>query len=394
MARAPISKTKLIIFSITALLITCFCLEFSARLVLSFKRNSFEYIFYGFKEIQQKQRLQKIEGKAGEEAYYKSTPSDDAINPVNSLGFRGPEIYSKKSGTIRIVCLGSSTTYGDGLDYRDTYPAILQHILDERAGKGKYEVINSGQPGLHLTQIASLVKYEILPLKPDLVILMNINNNLNVPGVWFVDIKGSASKERPPAVSPLIKLKHFAVQNSAAACLIQGFFYDGLVRYFVKFDWDSYSRKLMAPDNIWQKEFESNLEKILKLLMAYNPDINIVLLGEAVNTVRFPAMGAPFCRAKEIMSAAAEKHKNIFMVDLQAAIINAAKDGKNVWQTPAYDPLHLTRDGNEIIADLLAAQLSSMFLQPDKNKLTLEGPRGTGDITLRKSARFVQYPGI
>ena len=186
MARATISKTKLFIFSITAIIIICFCLEFSARLVLSFKRNSFEYIFYGFKEIKQKQRLQKIEGKAGEVEYYKSTPSDDKINPVNSLGFRGPEIREKKQGK-RIICLGSSTTYGEGLEYADTYPAILQHLLDVRVSEGKDEVINAGQPGLNLSHIISLVKHEIIPLKPDIIILMNINNNFEeaIRAVYF-----------------------------------------------------------------------------------------------------------------------------------------------------------------------------------------------------------------
>ena len=375
MARAPFSKTKLFIFSITAVLLAGFCLEFTARLVLSFKRNSFEYIFYGLKEIKHKPRLQKFEGDAGEEEYFKSTPSDDETNPVNSLGFRGPEINFKKSGTIRIVCLGSSTTYGDGLDYGDAYPAILQHTLDEKAGKGTYEVINTGQPGLHLTQIATLVKHEILPLKPDIVILMNINNNLNVPGVWFVEVKGNGSKERQATDTPLIKLKQFAVRHSAAAWLVQDFFYDGLVQYFVHFDWDSYSRKLMAPDNIWQQEFEDNLEKILKALMADNPDITIILLGEAVNTLKFPAMGAPFERAKEIMSAAAKRHANIFMVDLQDALSTAAKNGMNVWQTPSHDPLHLNRDGNEIIAEVLADRLLSRAPQHDKNTRRVTVPR-------------------
>ena len=363
MTTKPIPQNKLIIFSIISIMLFLCCIEFSSRLILAFEKNSLAYILYGFRTIEQTERLQKFKGKDGEAEYYKSIPSTDKKNPVNSLGFRGPEILEKKPRTIRIICLGSSTTYGTGLDYGDTYPAILQKKLNETFGEWKYQVINGGQPGLNLAQITSLIKYEILALKPDIVLVMNINNNLKAPGFWFVDIRGKDVREQQDQrhARLLMRLKNYFVHHSALACLIQEAAYSGIAKYYMTFDWNSFSRSLMSPDNIWGHDFEANLNNILRILITHNPEIKGVLLGEAVNTVRFPEMEWPFNKAKEIMDKKSKQYpENVYTLDMQNEINTAAKEGKDVWQTISNDPLHLVRSGNEIIADSVIRYLDTL----------------------------------
>jgi len=373
-----IPRYKLIIFSVVTVGIFFICLELAARLVLSYKKDSFEYIFYGFKHMEQKKRLQKIEGKNGEAAFYIGIPSADKKNPVNSLGFRGPEIHKKKPGIIRIVCLGGSTTYGEGLRYSDTYPAILQKKLDEKWGIGHYEVVNGGQPGSTLPQIFSLTKQYIIPLQPDIIILMNINNNLHAPGFWFVGINDpnkksseQSNKQETSITSPIKRLKRFLVgrlysvkgiivRHLAFACLIDEAILSKVDRYFLTFDWKAFSRALMAQDNIWQAAFREDLHREISLLSQSNPEIKVILLGEAVNTMKYPALEAPFSRAKEIMREASKAYSNVYAIDFQPSIIGAAKNGKRVWQTPSSDPLHLVRAGNEIIAEVLVDHLSTI----------------------------------
>jgi lysophospholipase L1-like esterase len=58
---------------------------------------------------------------------------------LNSLGYRGPEL---RPGTVRIICIGASETFGlyeaEGRDY----PRLLEHDLNARAGRDLFQVQN------------------------------------------------------------------------------------------------------------------------------------------------------------------------------------------------------------------------------------------------------------
>jgi hypothetical protein len=90
---------------------------------------------------------------------------------INSRGFRGPEVAEDKdAGTLRVVTLGASSTFGYHDPDDGTYPAILERILNERCPAGPhYEVVNLGIPHLTSTQIVSLFLAEAVPLRPDIV---------------------------------------------------------------------------------------------------------------------------------------------------------------------------------------------------------------------------------
>jgi hypothetical protein len=75
--------------------------------------------------------------------YASSTRSVEA-NFINSEGFRNKEEFSRDHpGTLRILCLGSSTTYGVRNGYTKSYPFFLQQILSAKVSQ-KVEVINAG----------------------------------------------------------------------------------------------------------------------------------------------------------------------------------------------------------------------------------------------------------
>jgi hypothetical protein len=67
---------------------------------------------------------------------------------VNSLGFNDDEFrLAKTPGTLRIACIGSSTTEGGNPEgHEGSYPRQLQHILEERTG-GRVEALNFGMAG-------------------------------------------------------------------------------------------------------------------------------------------------------------------------------------------------------------------------------------------------------
>ncbi|MEO8602559.1 MAG: SGNH/GDSL hydrolase family protein [bacterium] len=88
---------------------------------------------------------------------------------TNPQGFRGsPFDTAKAPGVFRIVCLGDSSTFGFNVEESDSYPAVLQRLLDE-SHPGRFEVINLGVPGYSGRQGLELLRRQALALSPDLV---------------------------------------------------------------------------------------------------------------------------------------------------------------------------------------------------------------------------------
>ncbi|MAE69441.1 MAG: hypothetical protein CME06_03110 [Gemmatimonadetes bacterium] len=100
---------------------------------------------------------------------------------INSFGFRGNEIdLHKPEGTTRVLCLGGSSTYGDGIsDSHDTYPAVLEDLLN--AGSDRhYEVLNAGVSGYTTFQALRNLRRDLLRLSPDIV-TVDFAHNDKVP---------------------------------------------------------------------------------------------------------------------------------------------------------------------------------------------------------------------
>lgn len=102
---------------------------------------------------------------------------------ANRHGFRTPQgaprdIPEKKKGVLRIVCMGESPTFGWGVPYEDTYAARLEKTIREEM-KTDVEVINAGMIGHSSHQGKLLLKNEILPLKPDIVTIPYVINDID-----------------------------------------------------------------------------------------------------------------------------------------------------------------------------------------------------------------------
>ena len=106
---------------------------------------------------------------------------------INSRGFRGRDFSEqKKPGVIRILCLGSSSTFGYFDRDDETYPVYLEKILNERSGdKVKFEVLNLGIPHLSSGEIYNLFLAEGVPLEPDIVTFYEGNNDCEPPQQWL-----------------------------------------------------------------------------------------------------------------------------------------------------------------------------------------------------------------
>jgi hypothetical protein len=98
----------------------------------------------------------------------------------NRLGFRdGEHTEAKPSGTLRIVALGDSFTYGVGAAFADTYLAQLERRLNQRADPHRQvEIIKLGMPRhFPLLERRTLEEYG-LRFAPDIVMVAVLPNDV------------------------------------------------------------------------------------------------------------------------------------------------------------------------------------------------------------------------
>jgi lysophospholipase L1-like esterase len=97
----------------------------------------------------------------------------------NALGYRGAEIaLPKPAGTVRIVAMGGSTTYGTSVRPDETYPYYLEQVLREDYGNPNVEVINAGVFGYTSYQTLANLTFRIVELEPDVVIIYHAGNDV------------------------------------------------------------------------------------------------------------------------------------------------------------------------------------------------------------------------
>jgi lysophospholipase L1-like esterase len=86
---------------------------------------------------------------------------------INSLGLRGGEvILPKPPGTKRIMCFGDSITFGYGVGDDETYPFAL-------GGEARgWDVVNAGVTGYTSHQVLGLLRRLAPKLQPDLVTIL------------------------------------------------------------------------------------------------------------------------------------------------------------------------------------------------------------------------------
>ena len=122
--------------------------------------------------------------------------------PLNSLGFRGPEFGPKRAGELRVVALGDSCTFGyigheKGVgNVFQPYPLKLQRFVERRVGEDRVEVLNAGVPGYNTHHGILLLRSKLRNVEPDLITVRYGWND------HFLSAAGEAALYREPD-SPL-----------------------------------------------------------------------------------------------------------------------------------------------------------------------------------------------
>ncbi|HEV8111501.1 MAG TPA: SGNH/GDSL hydrolase family protein [Planctomycetota bacterium] len=130
------------------------------------------------------ERLPTVEVRANRLRGYEMVPDRDHFTyehpvHVNQLGLRGPDLQPKGADERRLLCIGDSTTYGQGVADADTIPARLEVEL----GRAAVRVVNGGVRGYGTPEEVGLFEELGPAIRPDVVVLLWYPNDLERPEI-------------------------------------------------------------------------------------------------------------------------------------------------------------------------------------------------------------------
>ena len=102
----------------------------------------------------------------------KSMKLQNTFVKINSLGFRDREYTIPKPANVyRVLVLGSSITFGWGVDEDKTYVRQIEKQLEGKTGDHKIELINAAVGNYNTVREVASFFEKCLVLEPDMVIL-------------------------------------------------------------------------------------------------------------------------------------------------------------------------------------------------------------------------------
>ena len=114
---------------------------------------------------------------------------------TNTHGFRGREAaVASPSGALRIVGLGDSYMFGQGVSDAETYLARLESDLRSRPATANAETINTAVPGYNTVMEVATLRAKGLAWRPDLIVLEVVGNDFDLPN--FIRVPEDATSLR------------------------------------------------------------------------------------------------------------------------------------------------------------------------------------------------------
>ncbi len=115
---------------------------------------------------------------------------------VNSLGLRGPELGPKRADEVRVLALGDSLVYGQGVAETETLPSQLERALAARDPERRsWTVVNAGHRAYDTYQELQLLAELAPAIQPDVVVLFWYWNDLHERDVarTYANLKGKGA---------------------------------------------------------------------------------------------------------------------------------------------------------------------------------------------------------
>jgi lysophospholipase L1-like esterase len=255
---------------------------------------------------------------------------------INRLGLRGAEVVlPKAAGERRLVCFGDSITFGYGVNEDETYPFALEQAL----GEGSVEVVNAGVTGYTSHQSLGLARRLLPELQPDVAtFLVGWNDGNHRP------VDDREYERRIQMVRGVEKwLDHIFLYRGLKALYLRFTVVQGLER----------GRGTPKQHRVSVPQYEENLEAFAHECRARGVKPVFVSLPH-----RRKAGEAPPDSAYPSALERTARRLGVPLLGVGELAADAAPSGND---SLFLDPLHLTPEGNRLLALTLARQLKDLL---------------------------------
>ena len=97
---------------------------------------------------------------------------------INSEGLRGGEVPAQKQPQeLRVLILGDSVAFGQGVPQDEVFAARLEALLETDGTRRTYRVINAGVPGFNTVNERDYLVHAGEHLQPDAIIVLYVDND-------------------------------------------------------------------------------------------------------------------------------------------------------------------------------------------------------------------------
>lgn len=292
-----------------------------------------------------------------------SAPSGDGGGGTrhNEMGFRDDFVDGPKaSGTLRILCLGGSTTYGVSVPNNDeTYPAFLEEYLNSAYRPDRWErveVYNLGVGGYTSREVLANLRLSGLALDPDVILVQSAIND--VAPRFYDDFRCDYShfrKTMTPITPSLLQRSAYRSRFLLFAAWKLGLVGPLTLQSRTQYPAPSPEVALANLENNSSDCYRQNLEEAIAL--AENNGIQVWLLTQVYLDI--PAFESPdpvLRRLDEAYRRGLSEHNGIIRTLCNSTTAQLVDIDELMPRRPAFfkDPIHMRAAGNQEKAKVIA----------------------------------------
>lgn len=252
---------------------------------------------------------------------------------TNSYGFRANREYilPKPKNTKRILVLGDSIAMGWGVRLENTYPYILESLLNKKSSIN-FDVINTSVGNYNsLSELMVLKRF--IDFDPDVIILNFYINDLEY-------------------IQFLPRINYFINRYS----YLYAFIWNKIIKIKYRLggdDYRAYYLKLYRNQKL-RLQAKNAIEQIIGIANNYSIPLILVNIPEMHNFKEYIFVGA-----QQFIEDIAQKHPQIIFIDFLKILSN--KEARNFWVS-SEDP-HPNANLHKIIAEAVYYELQNKIIK-------------------------------